>query len=59
MESYPKIKYHLHGGGSITVTSAVQEKALGEEWLDRKPFTPIQTSPAPQKKHVRNDAKGA
>ncbi len=37
MEGYPKPKYHMRGGGSILVTSAVQEKALGPEWLDNKP----------------------
>ena len=35
---YPKTKYHQRGGGSICVTSAAQEKALGDEWLDYKPF---------------------
>ena len=34
--NFPKIKYHLRGGGSILVTSAVQEKALGGEWIDNK-----------------------
>lgn len=31
---YPKTKYHIHGGGSVVVTSAWQEKQLGEEWRD-------------------------
>lgn len=34
MADYPKTKYHLHGGGSIRVISAAQEKALGAEWRD-------------------------
>lgn len=34
---YPKIKYHVRGGGSICVTSASQDKALGPEWIDNKP----------------------
>ena len=33
---YPKTKFHVRGGGSITVTTAAQEKALGEEWIDSK-----------------------
>lgn len=37
-EVYPKVKYHVRGGGSIIVTSAVQEKALGTEWIDVKPI---------------------
>ena len=38
METYPKVKFHVRGGGSICVTSAEQEKALGGDWLDHKPF---------------------
>lgn len=52
METYPKIKFHVRGGGSICVTSAEQEKALGGEWLDNKPFAakaPIPVQEQPQK----------
>ena len=45
---YPKLKFHVRGGGSITVTSAAQEKALGPEWVDHKALTgPAKASPAP------------
>ena len=37
METYPKSKYHVRGGGSVLVTSPEQEKALGVEWIDVKP----------------------
>lgn len=40
-EIYPKTKYHVRGGGSIVVTSAAQDKALGSEWLDVKPIQTI------------------
>lgn len=43
--NFPKIKYHLRGGGSILVTSAVQEKALGGEWIDNKLPEPEFTEP--------------
>ena len=35
-ETYPKTKYHVRGGGKVLVTSAAQEKALGEDWIDNK-----------------------
>lgn len=34
MSGYPKTKYHIHGGGSITVYSEEQEKLLGPVWVD-------------------------
>ena len=37
MDGYPKVKFHLRGGGSICVVSPEQEKALGPEWVDNKP----------------------
>lgn len=43
---YPKIKFHVRGGGSILVASAEQEKALGGEWLDNKPF--VASPPVPE-----------
>ena len=51
---YPKVKWHARGGGSVLVTSAVQEKALGVEWIDNKLPNPvvkkqIVTQVAPQK----------
>lgn len=33
MAEFPKTKYHLRGGGSITVTTKEQEKALGPDWV--------------------------
>jgi hypothetical protein len=50
MENYPKVKFHVRGGGSICVTSAEQEKALGAEWLDYKPFAaaPVPIPEQPQ-----------
>lgn len=54
METYPKIKFHVRGGGSICVTSAEQEKALGGEWLDNKPFVakaPILEQNVPIQEH--------
>ncbi len=38
-DRYPLIKFHVRGGGSITVISAAQEKALGPEWVDKKVLT--------------------
>jgi len=38
MEGYPKTKYPIMGGGSITVFSPEQEKKLGPGWIDNKPF---------------------
>lgn len=46
MEVFRKTKYHVRGGGSILVTSAQQEKALGPDWVDIKPPTQA-TSPKP------------
>lgn len=43
--NFPKIKFHLRGGGSILVTSAVQEKALGDEWIDNKLQEPVVEPP--------------
>jgi hypothetical protein len=36
---YPKRKYSIHGG-SVTVTDPVQEKSLGEGWVDTMPPPP-------------------
>ena len=54
MDGYPKTKWHAKGGGSVLVTSAAQEKALGEDWIDNKRPEPvlkkqIVTQVAPQK----------
>ncbi len=38
MEGYPKTKYPVMGGGSITVASPAQEKQLGPDWQDNPPF---------------------
>ena len=38
MEGYPKTKWPIGSGGSITVTSPEQEKALGPGWQDHPPF---------------------
>jgi len=41
MADYPKQKCHLGGGGgTITVVSAEQEKALGAEWVDYIEYPP-------------------
>jgi hypothetical protein len=37
MDGYPKTKYPQNSGGSITVTSPEQEKALGPGWVDHPP----------------------
>ena len=68
MEPFRKTKYHIRGGGSILVTSAQQEKALGPDWVDIKPSTqatspkpaPIQETveEKPQKKRGRPKASG-
>lgn len=49
--TYPKIKYHKTGGGSIIVESAAQEKALGDNWVEVKLPTPVtKRSPGRPKK---------
>lgn len=53
MDGYPKIKYHSRGGGSITVTTAAQEKALGPEWIDNKAILAHTPPPEPEKKRGR------
>lgn len=65
MDGFPKVKYHIKGGGSICVVSAAQEKALGQEWLDNKPPSPVTelskpqiVSETPQKKRGRPKAAG-
>lgn len=45
MGDYPKMKFHVRGGGYITVTSAAQEKALGAEWIDRARAVDIADAP--------------
>lgn len=34
---YPKTKYPMVGGGSITVTSPEHEKTIGPGWVDHEP----------------------
>ena len=41
MEGYPKLKYHVRGGGHVVVTSPEQEKALGSDWVDTKRVQPV------------------
>jgi len=45
MSEYPKTKYSVRGGGSITVTTPEQEKQLGVDWV----MHPIHTAEAPKK----------
>jgi hypothetical protein len=45
MDGYPKTKYPVAGGGSITVNSSEQEKAIGPGWQDFPAFVP---EPAPE-----------
>lgn len=47
MSDYPKTKYHVRGGGSIQVTSAAQDKALGADWVE---IAPMQQQPKPKEK---------
>lgn len=49
MEGYPKTKFHKRGGGSITVHSAAQEKALGNEWVDNKVPEPVKVESKPER----------
>lgn len=59
MADYPKTKYPLRGGGSITVTSAAHEKQLGSDWTDQKPEEvprPVEIVKVQDKKNVRRIA---
>lgn len=59
MDGFPKLKYHIRGGGHIVVTSPEQEKALGSEWVDNKaPQLEVSPAPAPEKKRGRQTEKG-
>jgi hypothetical protein len=52
MDGYPKSKYFLHGGGSVTVDTPEQEKQLGPEWTDAPMFFAKPDVPKPvHKKH--------
>ena len=46
MDGYPKVKFHLRGGGSICAVSPEQEKALGPEWIDNRPPQAVAALPA-------------
>ena len=54
MEGYPKVKYHIRGGGTVLVTDPVQEKALGPDWTDHRPpqevLQPIAVAGEPKKR---------
>jgi len=44
--TYPRVKYHIRGGGTILVADAAQEKALGSDWVDHKALSPNPPRPA-------------